>query len=105
MIARWAMVFILCAASARCAEECEVEREAVNRAQETVVLLHGMGRTRASMWVLGCRFRKMGYKTRNFPYKIRKDTLDEFAEQLHVAGALAVPGEVLAHPVLHHGLP
>ena len=31
---------------------------------ETVVLLHGMGRSRASMWPLAQRLRRAGFQTR-----------------------------------------
>jgi triacylglycerol lipase len=46
-------------------------------AQETIILLHGMGRSRLSMWYLGRRFRKAGYKTANFPYT---QAFSKFAE-------------------------
>jgi len=35
--------------------------------EETVVLLHGMGRSRLSMAVLSHRFKQAGYQTLNFP--------------------------------------
>ncbi len=37
-------------------------------ARETVVLLHGMGRSRLSMLILARRLRHAGYATVNFPY-------------------------------------
>ena len=43
-------------------------QEAPAPPKETVVLLHGMGRTRASLWVLEKRLKKAGYATLNFPY-------------------------------------
>ena len=49
---------------------------------ETVVLLHGQGRTRLSMVVLGKRFRSAGYQTLNFPYNQTIDSLDEISDQL-----------------------
>ena len=49
---------------------------------ETVVLLHGQGRSRLSMVVLGKRFRSAGYQTLNFPYNQTIDSLDEISDQL-----------------------
>ena len=49
---------------------------------ETVVLLHGQGRSRLSMVVLGKRFRSAGYETLNFPYNQTIDSLDEISDQL-----------------------
>lgn len=50
--------------------------------RETVVLLHGMGRTRASMAVLAKRFRDAGYATANFPYDQKGPSLDELSDSL-----------------------
>ena len=49
---------------------------------ETIVLVHGQGRTRLSMVVLGKRFRSVGYQTLNFPYNQAIDSLDEISDQL-----------------------
>jgi len=49
---------------------------------ETVVLLHGQGRTRLSMVILSKRFRSAGYQTLNFPYNQPTDSLDEISGQL-----------------------
>ena len=48
----------------------------------TIVLLHGQGRTRLSMVVLGKRFRSAGYQTLNFPYNQTIHSLDEISGQL-----------------------
>ena len=50
---------------------------------ESVILLHGMGRTRASMAVLAWRFERAGYAAHNFPYNERAANLDELSEELH----------------------
>ncbi|TBR21946.1 alpha/beta hydrolase [bacterium] len=50
-------------------------REAGGR--ETVFLVHGMGRTRASMLFLAHRLRKAGYRTVNVPYNHAARSLDE----------------------------
>lgn len=52
------------------------------REVETVVVLHGMGRTRASMMVLAARFRRAGYETLNFPYETATTTLPELSDSL-----------------------
>ena len=49
---------------------------------ETVVLVHGMGRTRASMFVLGMRLRSAGYQTVNFAYSQSSDALHEISGRL-----------------------
>ena len=49
---------------------------------DTVVLLHGQGRTRLSMVILSMRFRSAGYQTLNFPYNQPTDSLDEISGQL-----------------------
>lgn len=49
---------------------------------ETVVLLHGMGRSRASLWLLGHRLRTAGYKTLNFPYAAATTSMDELSDNL-----------------------
>ncbi len=50
--------------------------------EETVILLHGMGRSRASMLVMSKRFKDAGYKTLNFPYNQVSRSLDEISGQL-----------------------
>ena len=49
---------------------------------ETVILLHGANRTRASMWLLGVRFRQAGYPTLNFPYSNTVSSMDEISANL-----------------------
>ena len=48
--------------------------------REVVVLLHGMGRTRFSMYVMGKRFEKKGYRVLYFSYDIRGQRLDEISD-------------------------
>ena len=50
--------------------------------EETVVLLHGMGRSRLSMMVLSHRFKGAGYRTANFPYNQAGPSLDELSGKL-----------------------
>lgn len=64
-----------------CLASCTNEETASER--ETVVLLHGMGRTRASMWFLEKRLKKAGYETLNFPYAPTFESLDGISKRLH----------------------
>jgi len=52
-------------------------------ALETVVLLHGMGRSRASMWPLAQRLRRAGFQTCNFPYSPALHRFDTLVGDLH----------------------
>lgn len=52
-------------------------------ALETVVLLHGMGRSRASMWPLAQRLRGAGFQTRNFPYSSTLHRFETLVGDLH----------------------
>lgn len=40
--------------------------------REAVVVLHGLGRTRASMWTLSCALRRQGYEVRSLGYPSRR---------------------------------
>lgn len=51
-------------------------------AEETVVLLHGLGRTRASLLVLQMHLQRQGFVTKNFPYRARTNTLDGISDAL-----------------------
>lgn len=51
--------------------------------RETVVLLHGLGRSRASLWRLSRRLRAAGFETRNFPYAPAFHRFDTLVGQLH----------------------
>lgn len=54
-----------------------------NAATETVVLLHGLGRSRASLWPLARRLRRAGFQTRNFPYSPTFHRFDTLVSGLH----------------------
>jgi hypothetical protein len=58
------------------------EDELVAGDKATVVLVHGMGRTRASLWILEYRLRAAGFETANFPYSAATTSLDELATGL-----------------------
>jgi len=51
--------------------------------KETVILLHGMGRSRVSLWLLDLRLRQAGYVTHNFPYAPHSRSLDDLSKLLH----------------------
>jgi len=50
--------------------------------RESVVLLHGMGRSWISMALLGHRLKRRGYETHLFGYHPRRPTLDELSRAL-----------------------
>ena len=66
----------------------------------TIVLLQGMGRGRASLWVLDTRLRQAGYHVVSFPYSAHSKSIEGLAEDLvefireHVKGA---PYHLIAH--------
>lgn len=49
---------------------------------ETIVLLQGMGRGRASLWMLDTRLRQAGYSVVTFPYMAHSHAIDDLAGQL-----------------------
>ncbi len=57
-------------------------RPPVKPAGDTVVFLHGMGRSRVSMLILKKRFRKAGYAVENFPYRQATESLDDISKRL-----------------------
>ena len=57
-------------------------REEATAPRETVVLLHGMGRSRLSMLVLKGRLEKAGYAVLNFPYAPPLEKLDTITGNL-----------------------
>ncbi len=48
----------------------------------TIILLQGMGRGRASLWLLDTRLQHAGYRTLNFPYSASRNSIDGLGEQL-----------------------
>lgn len=68
---------------------------------QTVVLLHGMGRGRASLWVLDTRLRQAGFKTLNFPYVAHSKSLDALSGSLHEFIRENVAPDATYHLVAH----
>src|SRR3712207_5785859 len=50
--------------------------------RELVVLVHGMGRTRASMWLLGRSLESRGYRVLNWGYNSYADTVPALGRAL-----------------------
>lgn len=50
--------------------------------RETVILIHGMGRSRLSMSLLGARLRRAGFRTLNVPYSQATATLNEVSAEV-----------------------
>ncbi|MEO1366981.1 MAG: hypothetical protein AAFX50_07360 [Acidobacteriota bacterium] len=70
-----------------------------------VFLIHGMGRTPASMWLLALRLRLEGYQPSLFGYTVTLEPLDRIAERFkrHVRRELE-PGDAGAWAVVGHSL-
>ena len=71
-----------CVTGSRTLSESEKSENVAMKKDGTIILLHGQGRTRLSMVILGKRFRSAGYQTLNFPYNQTTDSLDEISGQL-----------------------
>ncbi len=91
-------------------------RPPVEPTGETVVFLHGMGRSRASMLILKKRFRKAGYSVENFPYSQTKEPLDDISKRLteFIGARVKTPryhllghslGNVIIRRAFAHGYP
>jgi pimeloyl-ACP methyl ester carboxylesterase len=46
-----------------------------------IFLIHGMGRSRASMILLGSRLKRAGHLPSSFGYYVRRDSLDDIADR------------------------
>lgn len=75
LVAALFAALLAAAPSARCEDEG-------GRACETVVLLHGQGRTRVSMMLLEDRLEEAGYETVLYGYYVSTSTLDEITRGL-----------------------
>lgn len=62
-----------------------VERFEAERANETVVLLHGLARSARNMWVLEWRLEALGYRVCNVDYDSRAATFDEVLDAVYEA--------------------
>ncbi len=64
------------------ASTSEIIGNSSEKNEHTVILLQGMGRGRASLWVLDTRLQQAGYPILNFPYSASRNTIDGLGEQL-----------------------
>jgi pimeloyl-ACP methyl ester carboxylesterase len=79
----------------------ELESDAVLTG-DTVVMLHGLGRSSWSMWLLQRRFEKAGLRVENIGYPSRSRSIDELAEFLqHRLSDRDVAGDGRLHFVTH----
>lgn len=67
---------------------------------ETVILVHGLGRTRASMALLGARLREAGFRTINVGYSGRR-TIEELVSELRHRVEECCAGTSDVHFVTH----
>ncbi len=57
-------------------------QETINRQQDTVVLLHGLGGTRLDMWRMARRLKGLGFNVRNWGYRSLGNRIETHAERL-----------------------
>ncbi len=81
---RLALCSLACASLLAACDKQEAPAPEAKPEEETVVLLHGLGRTRASILVLQQRLKSAGYQTLNFPYGTINTSIDEMSEALHL---------------------
>ena len=68
--------------------------------QDTIVFLHGLGRTWLSMAWLASKARRRGYAVVNHGYRSRRHSIDEHAEQLRIlVRAITCTGQI--HFITH----
>lgn len=90
--------FALAAAEARAATH------RVAHADETVVLLHGLGRESSSMWLLAHRLRQAGYSVHPFDYPSREESINELVSHLHEDLAKCCVGDASRLHFVTHSL-
>jgi pimeloyl-ACP methyl ester carboxylesterase len=69
--------------------------------RELVILVHGMGRSPASMWVLGRRLEADGYRVVNFGYRSTRGSVAELGARLGRRAAERTGGAPRVHFVGH----
>ncbi len=68
---------------------------------ETVILVHGLGRTSASMLVLETRLAGSGYRVESFGYPSRSESIEELVDRLAAAVRDCCSGRSRFHFVTH----
>jgi len=71
------------------------------RADETVVLLHGLARSAANMLILEWRLEALGYRVCNVGYDTRVSRIEEAVEEVYEAVRACRGGERTLHFVTH----
>lgn len=69
--------------------------------RELVILVHGMGRSPASMWILARRLEADGYRVVNFGYRSTRGTVQELGARLGRQAAERTGGAPRVHFVGH----
>lgn len=69
-----------------------------------VFLIHGMGRSRASMAILAARLRRAGHDVSSFGYLVSRHSVDDIADQFraHIERTLGPARESDGRPIFHH---
>jgi len=70
------------------------------RDQVTVILLHGMGRSRAALWMLDTRLRQAGFRTLSYAYSARDEDIEIITDDFlkFIRASLTTP---VYHVVAH----
>jgi triacylglycerol lipase len=92
---------IACMGFAGGAVASQAESETVSEAADTVVLLHGLGRTSRNMLILKWRLQARGYRVCNVDYDTRRVSFDEVVDSVHQAVRICVPIDAQIHFVTH----
>ena len=89
-------------ASPRDGEDALFSEQANAHHDHTVILLHGMGRGRASLWLLDTRLQRAGYETLNFAYAVHSYPIEEIAA--HLCAFIAENVETRTYHLIAHSL-
>jgi pimeloyl-ACP methyl ester carboxylesterase len=105
-VALVALLAAIPSASAQVAPPTPARGDAVTAAEardtrELVILVHGMGRSPASMWVLGRRLEADGYRVVNFGYRSTRGSVAELGARLGRRAAERTGGAPRVHFVGH----
>lgn len=105
-VALVALLAAIPSASAQVAPPAHARGDAASAAEardtrELVILVHGMGRSPASMWVLGRRLEADGYRVVNFGYRSTRGSVAELGARLGRRAAERTGGAPRVHFVGH----
>ena len=97
LIAAAALLVVFTAGAGAIAADQRGEPAGAGDRRELVVLVHGMGRSRASMWLLGNRLEREGYRVLNWGYSLDRDSVPTLGAAL----AAEVEGKAAGAPRVH----